>query len=274
MKSVAALLCFYLLTGLVALGQTGTAPAAPLVMGEIVQVTSAALGEVRTLNVYLPEGYAQDSASYPVLYLLDGSAHEDLLHVCGLVQFLTMIEAMPPTMVVGIANVDRKRDFTFPTTIDKDKKDYPTTGGSASFIQFLEEELQPFVNAQYRSNGHETIIGQSLGGLVATEILLKKPALFDRYLIVSPSLWWDNESLLHAAPDHLAEHAKVAAHIVVAVGNEGKVMEKDAADLVDILREKGHSKLKVEFVSLPEENHATILHRAAYRGLELLNKVK
>jgi hypothetical protein len=72
------------------------------------------LEEDRILNIYLPEGYGEDSTRYPVIYLLDGSYNEDFLHICGLVQFLTMIEVMPKTIVVGIANVDRKRDFTFP----------------------------------------------------------------------------------------------------------------------------------------------------------------
>ena len=111
----------------------------PFVLGVVDKIQSVELSETRTLNIYLPEKYSPDSsATYPVIYLLDGSANEDFIHVVGIVQFLTMIEKMPKSIIIGIANVDRRRDFTFPTTIAQDKKDYPTTGSSAKFISFIE----------------------------------------------------------------------------------------------------------------------------------------
>ena len=69
---------------------TRPASAAPFVLGEILQLQSAVLNETRTLNVYLPAGYSPDSTKkYPVIYLLDGSADEDFIHIVGLVQFGT-----------------------------------------------------------------------------------------------------------------------------------------------------------------------------------------
>lgn len=238
----------------------------PFVLGKIEKINSKQLAETRTLNIYLPEGYSPDSAkTYPVIYLLDGSANEDFIHVTGLVQFLAMIEVMPKSIVVGIANVDRKRDFTYPTSIAADLKDFPTTGKSASFITFIEKELQPFVQQKYKTSESKTLIGQSLGGLLATEILLKKPALFTNYLIISPSLWWNNESLLKDMPKYAPNLAKAKANIFIATGNEGKVMEGDAKNLAAAL--KLYPKLKVSDVLLPNENHLTILHNALYKGL-------
>ena len=93
----------------------------PFILGRIDKIPSVVLGETRTLNIYLPEGYSQDSSTvYPVIYLLDGSANEDFIHIVGVVQFLIMIERMPKSIVVGIANVDRRRDFTMPTSVDQD----------------------------------------------------------------------------------------------------------------------------------------------------------
>jgi len=238
----------------------------PFVLGKIEKIKSKELAETRTLNIYLPEGYSPDSAkTYPVIYLLDGSANEDFIHVTGLVQFLTMIGAMPKSIVVGIANIDRKRDFTFPTSIAADLKDFPTTGKSAGFITFIEKELQPFVQQKYKTNESKTLIGQSLGGLLATEILLKKPALFTNYLIISPSLWWNNESLLNDIPKYVENLKKTKASVFVAVGSEGKVMEDDAERLSEVL--KSYQNLRVDFASLPSENHLTILHNALYKGL-------
>jgi uncharacterized protein len=240
-------------------------------LGVVEKIQSVELGEPRILNIYLPDGYSSDSAeTYPVIYLLDGSSNEDFLHVVGIFQFLNMIEVMPLSIVVGIANVDRRRDFTFPTSIEKDKKAYPTTGSSARFISFIEKELQPYIQKKYKTNQVKTIIGQSLGGLLATEILLKKPDLFDNYIVVSPSLWWNNESLLTMAPQLLNKPSVKNIRVIISVGAEGKQMEGDAKKLSDILQSKGGKHFHVDFLSLPKENHLTILHNSVYKSFELL----
>jgi uncharacterized protein len=241
--------------------------------GVVDKIQSTELAESRTLNIYLPEGYNKDSATlYPVVYLLDGSANEDYPHIAGLVQFLNMSDLMPKTIVVGIANVDRKRDFTFPTTIAADLKDYPTTGKSKKFMAFIEKELQPYIEKKYKVNTSKTIIGQSLGGLLATEILAKKPHLFDNYLIVSPSLWWDKGSLLLKLPDYLKTTPCQNKKIYLAIGNEHPVMVKDAKALAECLEKNIPTNSKLLYKYFAEENHATILHTSIYAAFILLNK--
>lgn len=249
--------------------QTETEAVRPFIIGETRVFKSKILNEDRTLHVYLPEGFDKEK-SYPVIYLLDGSANEDFLHIAGLVQFYKMQFNMPDFMVVGIANVDRKRDFTFHTDLEDLKKDYPTTGHSAKFIDFVEQELQPFVNAAYKTTETKYIIGQSLGGLLATEILLKKPSLFTHYLIVSPSLWWDDESLLKEAKALLAKQREMKQYVYISVGlQEDKIMVKEAVAISEILK-KANKKLQVVYQPLEKENHATILHSSiseAFKGL-------
>ena len=104
-------------------------------IGETVTIKSEILKEDRILNIALPEGYdASKDEKYPVIYLLDGSANEDFLHVVGLVQFFNLQFFMPKTIIVGIANVDRKRDFTFKTEDKELIEAFPTTGKSELFI--------------------------------------------------------------------------------------------------------------------------------------------
>ncbi|MBB5620473.1 hypothetical protein HDE69_001522 [Pedobacter cryoconitis] len=247
----------------------------PFVLGITDEIQSAQLAEKRSLNIYLPEGYDQDTKmTYPVIYLLDGSANEDFIHIAGLVQYCTMIQVMPKSIVVGIANVDRKRDFTFPTTVQQDLKDFPTTGKSEKFIAFMEKDLQSYIQQKYRTNASKTIIGQSLGGLLATEVLLKKPELFNNYVIISPSLWWDNESLLAKAPELLKSAAARNIKVYVSVGTEGKVMEQDAANLAAVLKKSADQSLQLIFNPMPAENHLTILHHSAYKAFEVLNAKK
>jgi uncharacterized protein len=271
MKIISIILLSLMLLADVASGQV-RAGTKPFVLGITDSFRSEQLGETRVLNVYLPEGYESDTKmKFPVIYLLDGSANEDFIHVVGLVQFLKMIEVMPSTIVVGIANVDRKRDFTFPTKVQKDLEAYPTTGGSARFIQFVEKELQPYVEQHYRVSAQKTIIGQSLGGLIATEILLKKPNLFTNYIIVSPSLWWNNESLLETAPSLLKNGLPGNMKVYISAGTEGEQMKNDVEKLTGLLR-KNAPKTELIYYPMPEESHLTILHRSVYKALELLNK--
>lgn len=262
-----------------AFSQPGTtkqsATSRPLVLGQIDEIMSEELNEKRLLNIYLPDGYnPKDTVTYPVIYLLDGSADEDFIHIAGLVQFNSFewVSRVPKSIVVGIATVDRRRDFTFPTTIETDRKAYPTAGHSDRFISFIDKELQPYVRANYRTNKSKTIIGQSLGGLLAAEILVKKPTLFNKYIIVSPSVWWNDGSLLKQSVSDFSD-----TDIYIGVGKEGltptdipRVMEVDANLLADKLKSLNYKNVRVYLDYLPLENHATILHQAVSNSFRVL----
>lgn len=238
----------------------------PLTIGEIRTIKSKILNEDRILNIYLPQNFDK-TKSYPVIYLLDGSMNEDFIHVTGLVQFFNQMYAMPETIVVGIANIDRKRDFTFHTDLKDLQKDYPTTGHSDKFIGFLEKELKPYIEGQFKTSDNY-IFGQSLGGLLATEILLKKPEMFTYYFIISPSLWWDDESLLKRAGQWLSKMPDTKKFVYISVGKgEHPVMIKDAENLYKILKNSGKKNLTAEYKMMETDNHATILHRSLYEGL-------
>lgn len=245
-----------------------------LFLAKIDRIQSKVLNEERILNVYVPEGYHLDSVkTYPVVYVLDGSSNEDFIHLTGIVQFLVMSQQMTPSIVVGIANVDRKRDFTYPTTIEKDKEDYPTTGHSEEFIRFLETECIPFVQTYYKTNDKRMIIGQSLGGLVASEILLKKTALFNKYLIVSPSFWWNNQSLLNQFREKTNRYKELGTSVFLAVGSkEHAMMVKDARTFAKYLNFQLAEK-QFHFEEYKKEDHGSILHQAAFDGLKWLTKI-
>lgn len=243
-----------------------TTNAKPLTIGEIRTIKSKILNEERALNIYLPQNFDK-TKSYPIIYLLDGSMNEDFIHVTGLIQFFNQMYSMPETIVVGIANIDRKRDFTFHTDLKDLQKDYPTTGHSDKFISFLEKELKPYVESQFKTTD-KYLFGQSLGGLLATEILLKKPEMFNNYFIISPSLWWDDESLLKQTPQLLAKIQDTKKFIYVSVGKgEHPVMVKDAEDLFDVLKKANKKNWTLEYKMMETDNHATILHRSLYEGL-------
>jgi uncharacterized protein len=252
------------------------------VLGVIDEIQSVQLNQKRILNIYLPEGYSKnDTVKYPVIYLLDGSADEDFIHVAGLVQFNSFpwVNRLPKSIVVGIANINRQHDFTFPTSIETDKKNYPATGGSEKFIEFIEKELQPFIEKKYKTNSSKTIIGESLGGLLAAEILFKQPSLFNKYIIISPSLWWDDGSLLNLSSVILQNNVAQKTVIYIGVGEEGltpgtkpHVMKTDANLLAEKISNLKNKNISLYFDYLPHETHATIGHQALLNAFVFFSK--
>lgn len=266
----------------VAFSQTKTLPSTqgkPIVIGKVDVIKSSILAEDREINIYLPQEYdTNDTAHFPVVYLLDGGLDEDFLHVCGLYQFnaFPWINNVPPSIIVGIVNKDRQRDMTFPSKDTAELRRYPNTGHSENFIGFIQKELQPFIKANFRVGSSSTLIGESLGGLFATEVLLTSPRLFTNYIIVSPSLWWDNGSMLDRSFQKLQDTSLANTNIYIGVGKEGvtsnkipRVMEVDANVLADKLQSIKNKKLTVYFDYLPQENHATIMHQALTNALKI-----
>lgn len=252
----------------------------PFSIGVVEKIYSKQLGEERTINIYLPIGYQKnDSVALPVIYLLDGGADEDFIHVAGIVQFnnFPWVNRIPKSIVVGIANTNRKRDLTFSSTVAEDRDRYPEAGHSDNFIAFIEKELQPFVEKNYSSHSSKTLIGQSLGGLLATEILFSKPALFSKYIIISPSIWWDNGSLLKKEPALLREDFIKKTDVYIGVGKEGlapcsipHVMEVDANLLAEKIGTSKNKNVTIYFDYLPSEDHATVTHQAVFNAFRLL----
>jgi len=256
-----------------AIAQTSASVDAPFVFGATHTFHSNVLGQDRVLNVYLPEGYADSTLNYPVIYVLDGSRNEDFPHVAGLAQYMNMYELLPNSIVVGIANAgpSRRRDFTSPTQNDSDKVWIPTHGGSAAFIDFIEKEVQPMVQGRYRTAGRRTIIGQSLGGLLAAEILFTRPELFDDYILVSPSLWWNNGALAAGAAAWVKANAAEPKRVYIASAPDDAMMQKELDQVVAAFRAHAKPPLTWWYVPFPEESHLTIHHRAVYKAFELLN---
>lgn len=248
------------------------------ILGKVAVIHSSILKEDRILNIYLPDGY-DSTAKYPVIYLLDGSADEDFVHVAGIVQFNTFpwVNRIPKSIVVGIANGNRKYNFTSPSSRTQDNKLIPQNGGSELFVSFIENELQPYINEKFSTNKINTLIGQSLGGLLATEILFTKSQLFTNYIIISPSLWWRDGYLLNSKLNIPLETRSNAMQIYIGVGKEGSidgsknhVMEKDAKLLTHKLKIADLKNVNVFFDYLPDEDHATVTHQAVFNAFRLL----
>jgi hypothetical protein len=237
----------------------------PLIIGTSHLFTSEVLKEQRHLNVYLPADYASGEKRYPVLYLIDGGLDQDLLHIVGLLQIGMANGTMVPTILVGVESTERKRDLTGPTQNTEDLKIAPVVGKSATYRTFLETEVLPFIARTYRENGKRGIIGESLAGLFVIETFLTQPTLFDSYLAVSPSLWWNDQALVKSAAPKLKALDASARTLYVAVEEES--LGYGVKDLKAVLKKSAPKSLKWQVDAFPNETHGTVFHPAALKGL-------
>jgi len=246
-----------------------TAAASPLVIGETFTIQSKALGETRRINVYRPQPWGLDPKTpLPVLYMPDGGIGEDFLHVAGLVQVLTGNGSMRPFLLVGIENTERRRDMTGPSNVAEDRKIAPRIGGSAAYRDFLRDELMPQVRQRYATTDERALIGESLAGLFVIETLLQEPALFNSYIALDPSLWWNHGALLSGAGKQVPSVARSGARLFLASSGQPE-LAASSARLAALLQQASPATL-VKYQPLPEETHATIYHPAALQGLRTL----
>lgn len=235
----------------------------PILIGQSYALPSATYGGPREINVWLPPGYEQSGQTYPVLYLLDGGQAQDFHHISGLAQLGTIVGTTRDVIVVGVASVDRRNELALPTDNPELIARYPTQGQSARFRQFLSDEVLPFVEARYRTNGETALMGESLAGLFVVETFLKEPQMFDAWVAVSPSLWWDGGRLARQAGAYLRDHSNDSRSLILTIGDEGGEMQTAMDVLVSNLRDFAMPGLNWTYEPRPTESHATIYHGAA-----------
>lgn len=267
-----ALAAALLLTPVAATAQTPAFEGpTPVSIADGYRLTSAVMGQPREINVWLPPSYAEGQRRYPVVYLLDGGlVAQDFHHISGLAQLGSISGMMDDVIVVGVASGDRRNELTAPATDPEILAQIPTHGGSERFRRFLTEEVQPFIDGRYRTSGETAVIGESLAALFIVETFLVQPTLFDRYVAISPSLWWDREKLSKDAPALLAAHPQGDRTLLLTIANEGGQMQSGMNRLVRALRSSAPRGLVWDYQPRHDEKHSTIYHGAAMDFLRRL----
>lgn len=237
----------------------------PLAIGETFALDSRVLGERRVVNVYRPPGYATSGQRYAVLYMLDGGIAEDFPHITGLVDVSIKNEVIRPLIVVGIENTERRRDLVGPTTVARELAVAPHAGGSERFRRFLRDELKPRIAAGYRTTAESALIGESLAGLFVVETLVSEPSLFDTYIAVDPSVWWNGQAVVRGAAARFDAWSAPPKRLYVTTGDLPE-MQQGVAILMDAVHDHHPAGLAVDYDPLPDEHHDTIFPVAALRA--------
>ena len=154
---------------------------------------------------------------------------------------------------------------------------YEGSGGADAFLDMIEHQVIPFIEARFEvSDDDRVLVGNSMSGLAAVHALLTRPGLFNRYVIVSPSIWWDDWMLprgeryvmRQAVETAEALHpAETRAYFAVGSTEERLRLVTDLHVLVDALRQRRDPNLKLHLEVLPDEIHEGVFPAAFMRGI-------
>jgi len=247
---------------------------------DIVTLFSKTLNEPRKVFIYIPEkDTTKPQRSYPVLYLLDGDSHFSLIvEYC---RYLSRwdVNVIPEMIVVGISNTQRVRDLT-PTHSIFDYFGRPDTsatsrlkpsGGNDKFLQFIREELMPYVESHYQAQPFKILAGHSFGGITAINCLLTKPDMFNAYIAISPSFWWDREYLLQLADRSWANGTVLNKTLFYSDANEGlddnSSFHTNLLKFDSLITQRNIKGLTHKYMYYPEDTHMTEPVKGYYDAL-------
>jgi predicted alpha/beta superfamily hydrolase len=224
------------------------------------------LNETREYWVYLPSDYDNSLYNYPVFYLLDGQVY--FHQVTGLVNHMSrLVQRVPRMIVIGIISTekDRVRDYT-PNKIEL----LPNGGGADKFIQFLQKELVPTINNQFRTNDFKLLFGHSLAGVCVNHIFTTRTNLFNAYFVADPANFVDftiSKNLEHFIATQDTIHS---GYFLSVSGDVDSSTIVPNFKIFDFIKSNHSNKLNWDFKFYPNEDHISMTLKAIYDGLEKL----
>ncbi|MCB0669570.1 MAG: alpha/beta hydrolase [Saprospiraceae bacterium] len=232
-------------------------------------IQSAILSENRQIIVSIPEGYHTETKSYPVLYLLDGTE-------TGLLNAIIVTRKLREEMIiVAIANVDRDRDM-MPLSTPTYKVDNP---GAYKFLSFIEKELIPHIERNWRTNKQQTIRGASLSGLFVMFAFLEKPEVFDNYIGNSAGWYADMNPFFNALIDKSFENKEVFSGKKLFVANSlvdpydpNKEVHQAMLEFAQKIKSELGNKMSFKYKTYEDYGHVPF--PSFYDGLEYVLKTE
>ncbi|RYY58263.1 MAG: alpha/beta hydrolase [Chitinophagaceae bacterium] len=237
------------------------------------EIHSRVLDQDRQLYIHVPQLDSTDTTKvFPVLYLLDGENHFHI--ISAYIEYLRHWQVIPPVIVVGIVSVDRVKDLTpVNSLINFDGKidsNYRTSGGNEQFLEFIQQELMPFMEENYKAGGFKIFAGHSFGGLTVINCLLTRPDMFDAYIAISPSFWFGKKYVLRSAEKNLTKLPLRNKTLFYSVGNEGGSFRNDVLKFDKLIRTDNLKSFRHQYRYYPSEDHMTEPIPAYYDALRFV----
>lgn len=238
----------------------------PIPPYETFQLKSIHVNEIRVINIWTPSDFKSSINSLPVLYMADGGIKEDFPHIANTISKLIENKSIPPIILVGIENTDRRKDLSGPSEVEADSEYCPLTDGAKNFRAFINEELVSEINRKYKTTDKKGLIGESLSGLFVIETFFLNPESFDFYIAMDPSLWWNNHFLERNAKDYLESFPNKRTKLWFA-GSSAEDISVHTNTLAKTLDNLSPVELVWKYSDEPNEKHNTIFRATKEKAL-------
>lgn len=226
-------------------------------------IQSTANGATYDIKVGLPANYDPGTEKYATIYVLDGE--EDFDFVSNQCKEIADKNAVTNVLVVGIGyGKDRSIDYT-PTKISS------VTGGAPEFLNFIETQLIPEMEAQFgvdTARSSRVILGHSYGGLFGANVFCVDNELFGNYILLSPSLWFDNLISLQLEKEYRDDNKDRAQLVFMGIGaaeNAGR-MQAPFEAFYEMLRDN-YSSIQLTKNREEDLDHMGSKHPNIIKGL-------
>lgn len=244
---------------------------------EVRELKSRFNGQTYKIYINYPREYQSSNKKYPVLYVLD--AEIDFGGVTFIADRLIKDKIIPDLLIVGIAYDTtynefyslRCRDLTPTKSVEFD---CPGSGGAENFKMFIEIELFPFITFNYNVDSTDrALFGYSFGGLFGVYTLFKYPHMFNRYLLLSPSLWWNNKIVFTYMPEEIdlpIDLYMTTGELENVKEHYGQSMLDQQKELEELLITKKFNHLNMKFEIQENETHRTVFGTGFTKGLRFI----
>lgn len=233
-------------------------------IGESVTINSKILNEERKILVFLPEKYKDSSTRYPVLYVLDGNNY--FLPSIGVMKYLAVYNQLPEMIVIGIPHKMRFKELT-PTKTNR----IPSGGGVDDFLKFIKEEMIPYIEKKYRTQPFRIFSGHSLGGLCVLYAFVNEPDMFNAYLGISSSVYWDESVFLKRAEKILKKTSQLKKTLYFSVEDGEGEHGKANLDFAQLLKNYALKDLNWKFDLMEGESHTSLWIKSFNEGLNFVS---
>jgi predicted alpha/beta superfamily hydrolase len=162
---------------------------------------------------------------------------------------------------------------SLPLLLGIEKKEIPeviVVGIACPYSSVLDMELFPHIENNYRVDTTDRCFcGHSFGGLLGTLILMEQPQLFNRYIIGSPSYWWDNKEITKRllTKSYLASDSIKTVYTFIG-GKEGEMMINNWKEFDSILVKKINKNIKFHDQIFQDETHMSVIPAAFSTGVK------
>ena len=225
------------------------------------------------LSIYLPPSYESTEQAYATLYILDSPVVFGSAVFAAMSQNWDSAVDIPEMIIVGIGKRSnslepwwpvRERDYV-PTLIPT----IPHAGHAEQFLDFIEQELIPFIDAAYRTQPNDRIIwGNSLGGIFVLYAMFNKTNLFARYISVCPAFYYGEKTIFDYESALSVNSLATETRLFVAVGEQDHQYGPNVKAFMEALFTRKMPNLTFQTMVLDGLGHAPACVPALYYGIE------